>query len=74
MNVGKVHNYNGIIGQIITDKETYTFTYNGVEEEVKNGDLVYFKIRDEDDDIVTDVMPYKNKNDLKTLLKEQNKK
>lgn len=73
MNIGKVYKYDGVVGQIITDNKNYTFSYNGLEDNVKDGDIVSFKIRNSDSDVVTDVRKYTNK-DLKTLLKEYKEK
>ena len=68
MNVGKVRNYDGITGEIVTEKETYYFSYYGIAKEVKNGDLVSFTIVDKDDNLAVDVRPYV-KVDLKSLMK-----
>ena len=69
MNVGKVYKYDGSIGEIVADNDKYLFTYLGLEENVKVGDLVSFKIRDKDDKLVTDVKPYSNET-LQSLIKK----
>ena len=48
--IGKVKNYNGYTGEIITDKKNYYFTKNDIEnnEIIKDNDLVKFKSKTED--------------------------
>ena len=73
MNVGKVKNFNGVIGEIVTEEKNYVFTYNGLEDKVKNDDLVFFKIASKDSDVVTDVTLCKKVEKLKTLLRDDEK-
>jgi hypothetical protein len=68
MNVGKVINYNEVTGKIITDKDIYTFSFYGIDKNIKNGDIVKFKICDDKNKIAIDVRPYL-KTDLKVLMK-----
>ena len=69
MNVGKIYKYDGVVGEIVTTNEKYTFSYNGLEEKVKIDDIVSFNKKSENSDIAIDIKKYENKN-LKTLLKE----
>ena len=47
--IGKVRNYDGITGEIVTDKNTYYFDRNDInkEEEIDNYDYVMFKSKTE---------------------------
>lgn len=57
MNYGKVYNYNNIYGYIKdNNKKIFTFSYYALEDEIKNGDLVIFKIADKKENIAIDVM------------------
>lgn len=70
MNIGKVYNYNNVYGQIVSDNEVYTFSYYVTEDKVKDGDIVTFKVGDNEEKVATDVKLYKEKKDLKTLMRE----
>lgn len=48
--VGKVRNYDGYIGEIVTDKNIYYFNKNDIsgDEKVDNQDYVMFKSKTEE--------------------------
>ena len=70
MKFGKVANYDGVLGQIVTEDNKYMFSYVGVFEKVKNGDFVCFNVMDEKDNIAYDVKPIEMDSSL-TLSKKQ---
>ncbi len=67
--IGKIYKYDGVTGEIMSEDKAYVFSYNGLEEDIKVGDIVNFKIRDKNSDVVTDIRKY-DSNNLKTLLGE----
>lgn len=67
MGIGKIYKYDGVIGEIVTDKSKYVFSYNGLEEKINVGDTVSFRKPKVDSDVVIDVKKY-NGNDLKKVL------
>lgn len=69
MNVGKVYNYDGVSGKIITEKEIFSFSFYGIEKDFKDGELVAFRVGDKENKIAIDVRPYV-KVDLRTLMKK----
>ncbi|MBR4178508.1 MAG: hypothetical protein IKR57_04085 [Bacilli bacterium] len=73
VNVGKVDNYDGLSGDVITSEKTYIFSYTGLEENVENGDIVTFAVRDEENGIIGDIKKYRNKS-LDELIDDINKK
>lgn len=73
IDIGKIYKFDGVTGEIITDNDTYVFSYNGLEEKVEIGDIVSFKKQNINSDVVTDIKKYNNSN-LQTLLSEYIKK
>ena len=71
MKIGKVYEYNGITGKIVSEDKIYNFSYLGLDGEVSKDDMVSFRISNASKEIATDIKPYVNK-DLKTLIREYN--
>ena len=42
--IGKIYNFNGFAGKIITENLEYPFNKNNIFDEIKNGDLVSFVV------------------------------
>lgn len=70
--IGKVKNYNGVTGNIISDNKVYVFSNRGVFGNINNNDLVAFEILD-DNDIVTNVRKCLNES-LESYIKKYIKK
>ncbi len=72
--IGKIHNYDGFAGEIITDEQTYIFNNkdfdDSYEEKITNGDLVEFientiKFADEHIIVAKNIKKYEKKKGIK---------
>lgn len=69
--IGKVRNYNGITGTVVSENKVYVFSNHGIFGEVKNDDWVTFDILS--NDIVTNVRKFVNES-IHTYIKKNFKK
>ena len=70
MKYGKVINYNGRVGQIVTNNDVYVFSVMGLDEKIDNGNIVSFNIKDNKLKIVTDIKKYDNES-LESYIKRK---
>ena len=65
---GQVISFDGAIGEVKSDDIIYTFPYTSTESQIKIGDIVSFRIKENNEHQIVDVKPYQDNKMMEELI------